>query len=205
MIEKNTFQRLLAAKKMIGETKIKKKGRNAFSKYDYFTPSQITNLVLTACIENGLLGFASITSKTLDSGKVKYTGNYSIVNVDNPEQYPISFELPTELPELKATNAAQKLGGMMTYVNRYLQMLAFDISEDALDLDDKDGSKTEAAPTVSKPTSSTPPSVKKLKIKLTDVQIESIIWQLPEKGCKFTKEDILTKYDLTPSQIKAIG
>ncbi len=205
IIERNTFQRLLEAKRMIGETKIKKKGRNAFSKYDYFTPSQITNLVLTACIENGLLGFSSITSRTLDNGKVKYTGNYSIVNVDNPEQYPILFELPTELPELKATNAAQKLGGMMTYVNRYLQMLAFDISEDALDLDDKDGSKIEAAPTVAKSATVQKPVAKKTKIKLTDVQVASVIVQLSEKGCKFTKEDILSKYDLTPSQIKTIG
>ena len=88
---KNTYQRLLEAKKQIGSTTIKKKGRNAFSKYDYFTPSQITNLVLTACIDNGLIGTASIDTETLDNGSTKYRGIYTIVNVDNPEQYPLQF------------------------------------------------------------------------------------------------------------------
>ena len=189
---KNTYQRLLEAKKQIGSTTIKKKGRNAFSKYDYFTPSQITNLVLTACIDNGLIGTASIDTETLDNGSTKYRGIYTLVNVDNPEQYPLQFHLPTELPELKATNAAQKLGGMMTYVNRYLQMLAFDISEDALDLDDKDGTKKASKPTP------------KQKIKITDEQFKAICDGLSSGNVKYTPESIIKAYNLDTEQIEQI-
>ncbi len=193
---KNTYQRLLDAKKQIGSTTIKKKGRNAFSKYDYFTPSQITNLVLTACIDNGLIGTASIDTETLENGVTKYRGIYTLVNVDNPEQYPLNFHLPTELPELKATNSAQKLGGMMTYVNRYLQMLAFDISEDALDLDDKDNDNDNDKPSQKKSKKTT----EKAMPKLTDNQVREFQKTVENNNAKISIDKFKSSYNLTEWQ-----
>ena len=123
--------KLLAAKKEILETKIKKEGKNTFSKYAYFTPSQITALVTKACINNGLITVFSIKEK----GE-KYTGFLNVLSVDGEEK--ITFSIPTAMPDIKATNITQKLGGMVTYTQRYLEMIAFGITDNNLDLDSQD-------------------------------------------------------------------
>ena len=196
MENKNTYQRLLNAQKQIGSTTIKKAGRNAFSKYDYFTPSQITNLVIGACVDNGLIGTATIDRTTLENGNSQYSGIYTVRNVDAPDEFPIVFTIPSELPELKATNAAQKLGGLVTYVNRYLQMLAFSISEDSLDLDDKDNTNPKEV--------KTSPKSQKLK-EITEDQFKSCVSKLVEGTAKYTKTDVLNGYNLTDVQKKIIN
>ena len=123
--------KLLAAKKEILETKIKKEGKNTFSKYDYFTPSQITALVTKACINNGLITVFSIKEK-----KGTYTGYLNVMSVDSEDE--IIFSIPTAMPDIKATNITQKLGGMVTYTQRYLEMVAFGITDNNLDLDSQD-------------------------------------------------------------------
>ena len=129
--------KLLNAKKEILETKIKKEGKNTFSKYDYFTPSQITALVTKACINNGLITVFSIKEK-----KGSYTGLLDIIDIDSTEG--VTFYIPTAMPDIKATNITQKLGGMVTYTQRYLEMIAFGITDNNLDLDSQDnrGPKT---------------------------------------------------------------
>lgn len=42
------------------------------------------------------------------------------------------------MPEIKATNAAQQMGGCMTYTRRYMLMSLFGIVENALDFDSQD-------------------------------------------------------------------
>lgn len=45
--------------------------------------------------------------------------------------------MATAIPSITATNAAQQLGGCVTYTERYLKMTAFGISDNTLDLDSK--------------------------------------------------------------------
>jgi chaperonin GroEL len=45
----DVYKKMFHAKKYIAETKVKKAGKNEFSKYDYFTPEQIAQLVYDAC------------------------------------------------------------------------------------------------------------------------------------------------------------
>ena len=62
-----------------------------------------------------------------------YIGTLELLDTESDEK--LSFQIPTAMPEIKATNIAQKLGGMATYTQRYLEMIAFGITDDNLDLD----------------------------------------------------------------------
>jgi hypothetical protein len=140
----NVKAKLLNARKGILTTKVKKEGKNTFSKYDYFTPSQITNLVTKACIENNLITTFSVFKKEND-----YYGVLFVTDTDSDDR--IEFSIPTAMPDIKATNITQKLGGMVTYTQRYLEMVAFGITDNNLDLDSQDNTG-EKIKTVNDPT-----------------------------------------------------
>ena len=123
------YKKLLNARYSIKNTKVEKKGENNFTKFKYFTPSQISDLVHDACIETGLV---TIYNLVKESGE--YTAKLQIFNVDKPDEI-IVFVIPTAMPEIKATNEAQRVGGMVTYSERYLKMIAFDITDNSLDFD----------------------------------------------------------------------
>lgn len=143
MKENNVKKKLLQARKFIATTKIKKEGRNDFSKYDYFTPSQITNLVTLACLDAEIVTIFNVVEEN-----EKFKGVLEVYDIDSNEF--LSFTIPTAMPDIKATNITQKLGGMVTYTQRYLEMIAFGITDNNLDLDSQDnrGSKVEPLPTI---------------------------------------------------------
>lgn len=122
------IKKLAKAKAEIKATKLKKEGRNTYSNYDYFTPSQIEHLVQTVCESNGLL-----TKFDLERNQLGVTGKLTVYNIDNDET--ICFEMATAIPEIKATNIAQQLGGCVTYTERYLKMSAFGITDSNLDFE----------------------------------------------------------------------
>lgn len=133
-MEKNleVLKKMLAARKLIAANEMKKAGRNSYSGFDYFTPEQVKILVDNACFEFNLL-----TKFDLIRGEMGLTAYLAIIDLDSGES--INFSTPTEIPEIKATNAAQRLGGTMTFTERYLKMTAFGIADNTLDFDSKDG------------------------------------------------------------------
>ncbi len=133
------IQKLAKAKAEIKATKLKKEGRNTYSNYDYFTPSQIEHLVQTVCESNGLL-----TKFDLIRNNLGVTGQLTVYNIDNDET--ICFEMATAIPEIKATNIAQQLGGCVTYTERYLKMSAFGITDSNLDFDNSPKTKEPEKP-----------------------------------------------------------
>lgn len=129
------YRKLLKARDLIKNTKVKKEGKNTYSGYEYFTPSQISQLVHSACNEVGLLHLYKLEAS--DKG---YTAKLMLVDIDKPDES-IEFEIPTSIPDIKATNEAQKLGGAVTYSERYLLMIAFDIVDNSLDFDTTENTK----------------------------------------------------------------
>lgn len=131
----NITEKLLKARKMIKETSVKKEGKNTFSKYDYFTPSQVSELVNTVCQELGILALFS-----LRKNKHGLYGELKLVNLDDDEtkQDWIITEMRTEMPSITATNMTQQMGGCETYTKRYMLMSAFDITDNNLDFDSQD-------------------------------------------------------------------
>ncbi len=150
MSNTKVLKKIAEAKKIIRNTNIKKKGRNKFSNYDYFLPSQITELVQDACDKVGLV---TLFNTQRDANRDIYA--YLIVS-DTDSGESITFNQVTAIPEIKATNLAQQLGGMNTYSNRYLMTFAFDITEDGLDFDTTENTKSQAQAPPTKKTPSKP-------------------------------------------------
>jgi hypothetical protein len=129
------FKKLQKCRQEIKSTKLKKEGHNKFSNYDYFTPSQVEKLVFDSCNKNNLF-----TKFDLIRTELGLLGQLIIVDIDNPEDK-LLFTMATDIPEIKATNISQQLGGAMTYTERYLKMTAFGIEDNSLDFDSHDNRK----------------------------------------------------------------
>ena len=123
------YQKLFNARKYIKTCEMTKLGHNDYSNYDYYTPSQISQLVFQACEDQQL-----IPKFDLIRNELGITGKLTIINLSAPNEF-IYFDMASDIPEIKATNAAQQLGGAVTYTERYLLMIAFDIKDNNLDPD----------------------------------------------------------------------
>jgi len=134
---KELLNKISAAKAEIKKSPLKKQGRNSYSEYDYFTPSQIDYLVSTACQNNGLLTTFDLIRNTLG-----VFGQLTIYDLDTAQS--LSIEMATEIPSIKATNAAQQLGGCVTYTERYLKMSFFGITDNKLDFDTSENTKLQS-------------------------------------------------------------
>lgn len=132
---KNVYKKLFEAKKIIAGSSTKKGGYNSFSKYDYYTPSQIETLVMEVCDKVGIDFHFS-----LSKDEYGLVGKADIVNLEAPEEK-IKFELRIDIPEIKATNRTQQYGGAMTYCRRYLQMNIFSIVDNKLDFDSQNNNE----------------------------------------------------------------
>lgn len=138
---KELLNKLAAAKAEIKATKLKKEGKNTFSNYEYFTPSQIEFLVANACHANKLL-----TKFDLIRNELGVYGRLTVYDLESGDS--LSTEMASAIPEIKATNIAQQLGGCVTYTERYLKMSIFGITDNQLDFDTTENTKkqTETAP-----------------------------------------------------------
>ena len=207
--EKNVFQKLLEARKLIAETPIKKEGRNSYSKYDYFTPTQVAHLVAKSCQDVGLL-----TIYSLVNGEHGYKGTLTIVNTENPDDF-TEFYMATATPDITATNIAQQMGGMATFNERYLKMSAFEIVDNNLDFDSQDNRDVKKR-AVNKPKEvvqhPAAPSDGAVDLKpVTNDKVEAIIKGINNKKINYARDvidNVLSKQGfapLTDAQFKSIG
>ena len=144
------LKKLDQAREIIRTSPVKKLGRNTYSNYDYYTPEQVSTLTSSAAKEVGIINiFGTYYNEYGLNAKL------DIVDLDSGET--ITFTQVTAIPEIKATNVAQQLGGMNTYSNRYLLMFAYDIVDNNLDPDTTENTKrtVEQKKTASKPKSKT--------------------------------------------------
>jgi len=125
--------KLLQARKLIKETSLKKEGTNKFSKYDYFTPTQVSHLVDTVCQELKMLPIFS-----LKKDEFGLYGTLTLGDIDKPAGEGITIQMRTEMPQITATNMTQQMGGCETYTKRYMLMSLFDICDNNLDFDSQD-------------------------------------------------------------------
>jgi ERF superfamily len=136
---KNVLSKLATARLFIKSHPIKKDGRNAFSKYDYFTPEIISKLVNDACIEADIICVFSLKQDALG-----FYGEVSTTDLETGET--LVTEMRTAKPLITATNETQQMGGMNTYTKRYAFMSLFDIEDNAIDFDSQDNTpKTKSA------------------------------------------------------------
>lgn len=122
------YTKINQARQLIKKSDLKKAGYNDFSKYDYYTPEQVNKLVNDACQQVRL--FNKFQLLRTDLGLM---AQLEVIDLESEERE--LFQIATEIPEIKASNIAQQLGGAVTYSERYLLMIAYDIKDNNLDFD----------------------------------------------------------------------
>ena len=123
-IKMNIYVKLSKARVELQNSEIKKSGYNSFSKYKYF---ELQDFLPTINEIFNNLGLVAIFN--LDEKRAKLT----IVNADKTEES-LTFYTPTAEADIKGAQAIQKLGGVHTYLKRYLYLNALEIAEhDAID------------------------------------------------------------------------
>ena len=189
---KELLNKLAAAKAEIKATKLKKEGKNTFSNYEYFTPQQIEFLVATACHNNKLL-----TSFDLIRNDLGVYGRLTIYDLESGEK--LTTEMASAIPEIKATNIAQQLGGCVTYTERYLKMSLFGITDNQLDFDTTENTKKQAEPKTATKVTEQPKVINAAKT------VFDYLANNAEALSYYKKQHLFTTIDeLTDGQIKEI-
>ena len=122
----NIYQKLLKARAMFLEADVKKTGKHMKLTFKYF---ELDDIVPTAIRVFGEVGLIPVVNFTAD------TATMTIIDTDTPEDN-ISFSAPFNQGEPivsnagnQVTSAIQALGASITYMRRYLYMIALDICE----------------------------------------------------------------------------
>lgn len=132
--KKNIYQKVNEVKLAISKANLKKSGKNAFAKFEYYELGDFLPFITEKCNEIGL--YNHIYFKEDGTG-----ATLTIINTENDSETVSYFTPATEL-ELKGCNKIQALGGVQTYCRRYLYLTAYDICEaDSFDAVTWDGDK----------------------------------------------------------------
>lgn len=122
----NVYQKLLKARAMFLESDVQKTGKNMHLSFKYFELDDIVPTATRIFSEVGLIPVVNFTSDI---------ATMTVVNTDNPEEV-IPFVAPfNQIAPIvsnagkQATNEMQALGSSITYMRRYLYMIALDICE----------------------------------------------------------------------------
>ena len=123
---KNVYQKLLTARATFLKSEVTKSGKNIQLAFKYFELDDIVPIATRIFEEIGLISLVSFEN---DKAIMR------ILNTDNPEET-VSFTAPFPVLEpivsnsgKKATNEMQALGSSITYMRRYLYMMALDICD----------------------------------------------------------------------------
>lgn len=124
----NTYQKLNALRSEILKAPLKKSGRNEFQKFDYFELKDFIPTVLMKCEELGLTG----QDRVYDGMAV-----LTITNSEDPTDERVEFSVPWVMSST-SNNPIQNLGATITYIRRYLWMMALEMVEnDIVDAQDQ--------------------------------------------------------------------
>lgn len=175
----NVYQKLLKAREMFLQADVQKTGKNMHLSFKYF---ELDDIVPTATRIFSEVGLIPIVNFTSDVATMK------IVNIDNPDEEYIPFVAPfNQIAPIisnagkQATNEMQALGSSITYMRRYLYMIALDICESD-SIDGELGKPTPAPVSAPKAPPATPEQRQEVKQELTAPQDNATPLQI--KGLK---------------------
>ena len=122
----NVHQKLIKVREMFLDANVQKTGKNMHLSFKYFELDDIVPIAIRIFNEVGLISIVNFT---------EHTAVLTIVNTDEPEDN-IDFASPfNQISPIiskegrAATNEMQALGSSITYMRRYLYMMALDICE----------------------------------------------------------------------------
>lgn len=160
----NVYQRLLMARSKFLDANVEKSGKNMHLSFKYF---ELEDIVPTAIRIFNEVGLISVVNFTPDVATME------IINTENPDES-VSFVAPfNQIAPIvsntgkQATNEMQALGSSITYMRRYLYMIALDICEsDSIDANLGKG-ETASSPAAEKKAPATPEQRQEVKENLT--------------------------------------
>lgn len=173
----NVYQKLMVARAKFLESDVQKTGKNMHLSFKYFELEDIVPTAIRIFNEVGLIPIVNFTTDV---------ATMDIVNTETPEEV-IQFVAPfNQIAPIvsnagkQATNEMQALGSSITYMRRYLYMIALDICEsDSIDANIGKG-ETPSSATPKAP--ATPEQRQEAKANLTDKNGNAT--QLQIKGLK---------------------
>ena len=118
-LEKSIFELLQEVRNVLSNTEIKKSGYNAFAKFNYFELKDFLSISTKLFNERGICPVFNIE---LDSNGIEYARLDLIKGMEL-----ITFRTPTAEPS--GNNPIQNLGAKITYLRRYLYLMALDLVE----------------------------------------------------------------------------
>ena len=191
----NVYQKLLAARAKFLESDVQKTGKNMHLSFKYFELDDIVPTATRIFSEVGLIPIVNFTSDV---------ATMTVVNTDNPEEV-IPFVAPfNQIAPIvsnagkQATNEMQALGSSITYMRRYLYMIALDICES--DSFDANVGKPVTAPQSAPTPPATPEQRQEVRQELTAPEDNATALQI--KGLK----NVLKKLkDADPSKEEMIA
>lgn len=124
----STMKRLQIARAAVQESGLKKTGFNQFSNYYYFQLEDFLPNATRVFKEVGLTPVFTLQHSDSESGISRDYAELTIYNSDNPDDHPLSFQCPYADAN-NSKNPVQNLGSTITYLRRYLYMMALDLSE----------------------------------------------------------------------------
>lgn len=208
--KQNVYQKLILAREEFLKSEIEQTGKNMHLSFKYFELKDIVPTITKIFAKMGLLAVMTFTDDT---------GYVTIVNTDNPEET-IDFMAPFNQIEpivsntgKQATNNMQTLGSSITYMRRYLYLIAMDICVND-EIEPTIDKTTNAATTgASKQKPATPAKRTEVKENLTavednasDIQIKglkNVLKKLKEKDP--SKEEMIAKLAIQTNGFKVIS
>lgn len=114
----NIYEKLQTVRVELQNKKLKKSGKNKFAGFSYFELKDFLPTVNELFMKNKLFSNFSMS---------QYAATLEIVDAETNDK--IEFKSPIESLELKGCNKIQALGGVHTYIKRYLYINALEIVE----------------------------------------------------------------------------
>ena len=168
----NIYEKLQEARYIVLGKLGKKSGKNSFVGFDYFELKDFVPQAIEAFREVGATPIFKILapSRVTDNGVVTETNEVATLTITDGKES-IVFSVPTADASGKGQLPIQALGSKITYLRRYLYLIALDIVEndtvDAMSNEQKETPKKQAGPTAEQS--------KLIKSSLTDDTIKAML------------------------------
>jgi hypothetical protein len=121
----NIYEKLQKIKAELLDCNLKKSGKNKFAGFEYYELGDIMPDIIRLCDKYKVCTVINFSENYAQLKVIDSESNESDESHDNS----ILISTPTAALELKGANAIQALGGVQTYMRRYLYMAMFDITE----------------------------------------------------------------------------
>lgn len=120
----NIYEKIEKIRVALQDANIKKTGKNGYTGFNYFTLDDFLPTLNKLMLENKLFSNFSLGTET---------ATLTFIDIENPNDC-VLFSSPIAEAQIKGAAPIQALGGVHTYMKRYLYLNAFEISEsDVLD------------------------------------------------------------------------